>query len=80
MKIGTLTEQEIIETAKLIAEIRESGVINMFDREGVMYILADEYDCEIDKKDYMGLLEVSGLFGEGRENPTTMEEIESLLA
>lgn len=59
-------EQDRIEMAKEIAEVRKTGAVNMFDRRSVIDILESlgydftaEYISE-NKNDYLALLEKSG--------------------
>lgn len=59
-------KEDIIEMAQEIAEVRKTGVVNMYDRGGVINVLEVlGYDYTADyikenKEDYIKLLKLSG--------------------
>lgn len=62
----TLNDEDKIEVAKGIAQVRRSGKVNMFDRRGVidvMYMIGDDFSADhlaSNPDDYIELLELSG--------------------
>jgi len=57
--------EDRIDIAKEIAEVRKSGLVNMFDRFGVLMDLGYDYAAEYIEKnrmDYLELLKLSGKY------------------
>lgn len=68
----TLNNEDRIEVAKSIAQVRRTGKVNMFDRRGVitlMYMIGDDFSADYlanNPDEYMKLLELSGTIKEGK--------------